>query len=1380
MFFKNQNHLGWMSKDFQARVKRKLHLGNYFPKRQGKIAKTTIGQAESIQYRQEELQEEVCVPGSKESKPVNPSIGLSLELSLSLPGSLEAIASAIPVPLLISRVVDGVILFANSHYCETLNFLPGEILGIHLSEIYPNAEIYQQWQAILNKNGQVTDYEMEVQKGDRTAVWMAVSAKMLTFEGDRFLLTTFTPINRSISRPTNSPTNSPINRPTNSPINSPTNSPINSPTNSPINSPTNSPINSPINSPTNSPTKNHPQSDDNLLKLIAETASAIGIDFFAECARCLSTALGVRDVIIAELIGKKQKRLQVLAFSQNGLIQPNFAYLVDETPCEMTIKSGEFTCPEGVTAKFPQMQMIKQLVGAASYFGVELVDSTKKTIGVLCILDDKPLVLNQRSRFLVKTLAARTAAELERHQVAKVHLENETRLHLALKAAHKGVWDWDLTTGIVTWSKEVAWILGLPLHLGQGSAETFLHTIHPEDRYQVEAAIASAISEGTEYHIEYRIIHGLTGQIHWVACDANIVCELSDRDVRIMGTISDISQRKQTESALIKSEANLRAIFNSSVLGILTIDIFYKIQAFNHKANHIFQLIRQKNLEQGKSIIDIYLPPGNQPEIFLQPQDFQYVCQGNNLVREKKFVGTDQKDYWFKLNYHPVFDASGKVMAVCLIILDITEEKKAVNALINSEERFRSLVQNSSDIITILENNGTIRYESPSITRILGYTPDELLGHNAFDYIHPEDREDIYAIFLKALQTPGAKAEAQFRFRHANGDWVYLESIGRNWQNDPNVQGFVVNSRDISDRRAQEEKLKLLERAIAASRNGVTITDARNNNRLVYVNPGFEQMTGYSATEVLGKNCRFLQGLEWEQPELDKLRAAIKEGKNCTVVLRNYRKDGSLFWNELQLSPVYNGQNQLTHFIGIQTDISERKKAEEQLTHQAFHDPLTGLANRSLLIERLQKADLKAQQNPGYLFALLFLDLDRFKVVNDSLGHAVGDLLLIVISLRLQSCLKSSDTLARIGGDHFVILLEDIQNTSDAIQVAEQIHAQLQEPFALKGHEFFISGSIGIALSSMGYERPADLLRDADIAMYQAKQSGKAQHAVFDKAMRERVIARLSLENELRHTIEAIQAGKSNALWLAYQPIVCLRTGSLKGFEALVRWQHPERGFISPAEFIPIAEESGLIIPLGMWILRQACRQLQEWQSWLKNPSGTASDLTMSINLSGKQFSQLNLIQLVDEIFAETDLVPYTVKLEITETALVENMEYALETLSELKKRQISLSLDDFGTGYSSLSYLHQFPLDSLKIDRSFVSCIHQESKHQEIIKAIINLAHALGMDVTAEGLETPEQLEQVKMLNCELGQGYLFSKPLDRLAASRLLLKPSQWSIQG
>lgn len=1314
MFFKNKNHFGWMSRNFQAKVKRELRQGNYFSKKQGKTTKTDMNE-ESIQHRlnrEEELQEELCVS----EKQLGGSINGSLELSLSLPGSLAAIAAAIPVPLLISRWVDGLILFANSYYYEQFNSCPEKILGSHWRDIYPHAAFAQAWQAILKTKGEVTDYEVEVQKPDGTYGWMNISAKVLNFEGDRFLLTTLSPLK--------------INR----------------------------------------------NSEQIWQNLWAKTASVIGTAFLEESVRYLSEVFGWRYVMISELIGKKQDQLQVLAFCEHGQMQSKFTYPLPGTPCEITLKNGEFIFPEGAREKFPQLEQMQQLVGASSYYGIALVDSTKKTIGVMSILDDKVLSLNPRSRSILKLIAARSAAELERHQVTKIHLDNETRLHLALKAAHKGVWDWDLSTGIMTWSKEVAAILGFPLHQSQGTAEIFLQRVHPEDRHQVEETIAKAISQGTECHIEYRIIHASTGQIHWIACDANIVCELSQRDVRIMGTIADISQRKQTESALMKSEASLRAIFDSSVQGILLIDRCGKIKSFNPTASHIIQLIWPKKISPDQ-LLNLCLT--NPPLFEGFAADFAQALQGILLEKEKNVKGINQENYWLKLNYHPVYDQMGQVIAICLIILNITEQKKAVDALINSEQRFRALVQNSSDIITILDSHGIIRYESPSITRILGYEPDDLVGDNAFDYVHPEDRQQTQAMFLAALQTPGAEVEIQLRFRHANGHWVYLESIGRNWQDDPKINGFVVNSRDVSDRRAQEERLQLLERAIAASKNGVTIADARNNNQLVYVNPGFEQMTGYTAAEVLGTNCRFLHGLERDQPELEKLRAAIKEGKNCTVVLRNYRKDGTLFWNELQLSPVYNGQNQLTHFIGIQTDISDRKKVEEQLTHQAFHDPLTGLANRSLLISRLQKADLIAQQNPGYLFALLFLDLDRFKVVNDSLGHAVGDLLLIVISLRLQNCLKPNDTIARIGGDHFVILLENIQDASDAIQVAEQIQKQLQEPFTLKGHEFFISGSIGIALSSMGYERPADLLRDADIAMYRAKQSGKAKHAVFDKVMHDQVLARLNLENELRHTIEAVQNGDSNALWLAYQPIVCLKTGLLRGFEALVRWHHPKRGFISPTEFIPIAEESGLIIPLGMWILRQACRQLQEWQSLLvNNPASSSTQLTMSVNLSAKQFLQLDLIHVVDEILAETNLLPYSLKLEITETTIVENLEYALKTLSELRKREISLSLDDFGTGYSSLSYLHQFPVDNLKIDRSFVNFIHQESKHQKIIQAIVNLAHALGMDVTAEGLETTEQLQQLKMLECEFGQGYLFSKPLTPVAAAQLVLKPSQWSI--
>ena len=476
---------------------------------------------------------------------------------------------------------------------------------------------------------------------------------------------------------------------------------------------------------------------------------------------------------------------------------------------------------------------------------------------------------------------------------------------------------------------------------------------------------------------------------------------------------------------------------------------------------------------------------------------------------------------------------------------------------------------------------------------------------------------------------------------------------------------------------------------------------------------------------------------------------------------------GHAVWVSLNMSLVRNAEGEPLHFIFQIQDITDRKSAEERLLHDAFHDALTGLPNRALFMDHLTLAIERTRRSQLHMFAVLFLDLDRFKVINDSLGHMIGDQLLIAIARRLEACLRPGDTVARLGGDEFTILLDDIRHESEATDVAERIKASLSQPFSLSGHEVFTGASIGIAPSAIGYESADDILRDADTAMYRAKSLGKMRHEVFVQTMHSSALHQLQMETDLRRAVEREE------FQVYYQPIISLATGTLEGFEALVRWQHPERGMISPGMFIPLAEETGLILPLGRFVLREACDQMRRWQE----QSALALPLTISVNLSSKQFLQADLIDQIKDILQETKLDPRNLKLEITESVVMENIETATEMLRQLRALGVSLSIDDFGTGYSSLSYLHRFPINTLKIDRSFVSQMTENNENMEIVRTIVMLAHNLNMDVVAEGVETVEQLAQLNALGCQFGQGYFFSKPIDRTPALALILAQHQWT---
>ncbi len=438
----------------------------------------------------------------------------------------------------------------------------------------------------------------------------------------------------------------------------------------------------------------------------------------------------------------------------------------------------------------------------------------------------------------------------------------------------------------------------------------------------------------------------------------------------------------------------------------------------------------------------------------------------------------------------------------------------------------------------------------------------------------------------------------------------------------------------------------------------------------------------------------------------------------------------------------------------------ELEESREHFRHAAFHDSLTGLPNRALLADHLRLSIERARRRGDHLFAVLFLDLDRFKNINDSLGHAAGDQLLIEMARRLEGCMRPGDTVARLGGDEFAVLLDGLESHADAVRVAQRVQAEVMRPLRLGGSEVYTTASVGVNICSGHYDHAEDILRDADTAMYHAKERGKARYELFDARMHASAVAKLQLENDLRRAVE------HREFEVYYQPIIALSSGQVAGFEALVRWHHPTRGLVSPADFIPLAEETGLVVEIDAWVLRESCRRMRLWSQ----ECGAAPPLTISVNLSSKQFAQSDLVERVEEILRETGLDPAQLKIEITESAVMDNAETAASILTRLRELGIHLSIDDFGTGYSSLSYLHRFPVNTLKIDRSFVGRMCEGDENAEIVRTIITLASNLGMSVVAEGVETNEQYELLRGLECDYGQGYLFSRPVDAATASELL----------
>ena len=908
-------------------------------------------------------------------------------------------------------------------------------------------------------------------------------------------------------------------------------------------------------------------------------------------------------------------------------------------------------------------------------------------------------------------------------------------------------------------------LTGYPPSAFMDEPKLFGSLISENDRQRISNEVREAVGKGVRFRLHYAI-HHKDGSLRFVEELGQGVYDESGAVVAVEGLIYDGTERKRAEERLRDAESRYRTLVERIPA------IVYMQEP--HEPSRTTYVSPQNEDILGYPPEACLADPEHWIKI-MHPDDRARVLaedgrtnhSGEAFLMEYRLFAKGGRTVWIRDEATLVGDEEGRPLYWLGVQTDVTERKEAERALARSEaslsesQRIAHLGTWEWDVVT------DEVWWSPETYRIFGLNPEEgIPSREKFEAaFSPEDLSAYRRKIGEALSGATGGYDHEHRIRRPDGEVRWVHGQAEVVRDDEGRPSRVVGTiHDVTERGLAETRLRETEARYRSLVEQVPVAiyrqEIEHNGAVSYISPQIESLTGYAPEEYADPTfwVRTMHP-EDRQRVLAEDERTDRTGEPFRVEFRKITRDGRIVWLRDEAVLVRDAGGEPLYWQGVVHDITERKALEGRLEHQALHDSLTDLPNRSLFVDRLGQALRRTKRRKDRKVAVLFLDLDNFKNVNDSLGHKAGDLLLMVVAERLRRCLRPEDTLSRFGGDEFVVLIEDAEGPAGAIRVAERIVDELRRPFTIEGKELFVAASIGIAVGEDWKKSPEDLLRDADTAMYRAKAEA-SDYRVFDPGMYLMAVGRLELENDLRRAVER------NEFVLHYQPIVRLGDGRVRGVEALVRWDHPERGFLNPDEFVPAAEESGLVVPMGERVLEEACRQAREWQG--ERPR--TRQPVVAVNLSARQLMRPDLTEMVEEALSKTGFDGSCLTLDVTETAYVEVLEGNTAALDRLKAMGVRISIDDFGTGYSSLSYLKRLPADALKIDRSFVRGLGWDTEDTAVVRMTVELAHTFGMDVIAEGVETEEQAALLEEMGCDLAQGYLFSEPLAAQEAANLL----------